>query len=71
VSDHVEDQLPSLLLGDISPGAVRAILIHLRECPDCRDELVFIVIAHASLLCARPLEPRSARLRSTQPTPQI
>jgi hypothetical protein len=51
-SPHVSDDLPRLLTGDATRAEVRAAADHLRGCPDCQDELVSAVVAHASLTSA-------------------
>jgi hypothetical protein len=55
---HVSDDVPSLLTGDATRAEVLAAAAHLRSCPDCREELVSAVVAHASLSSARRFAPQ-------------
>ncbi|HEU5267060.1 MAG TPA: anti-sigma factor [Jatrophihabitans sp.] len=52
-SPHVSDDLPRLLTGDATRDEVMAAGEHLRDCPDCGQELVSAVVAHASLTSAQ------------------
>ena len=52
-SPHVSDDLPRLLTGDATREETMAAAEHLRGCPDCRQELVAAVVAHASLASAQ------------------
>jgi hypothetical protein len=51
-SPHVSDDLPRLLTGDATRDEAMSAADHLRTCPDCQDELVSAVVAHASLASA-------------------
>ncbi len=51
-SPHVSDDLPRLLTGEATRDEAMAAAEHLRTCPDCQDELVSAVVAHASLTSA-------------------
>ncbi len=54
---HVSDELPLLLTGDANREVVMAAAVHLRTCPDCGQELVSAVVAHASLTSAHRFAP--------------
>ncbi|GAB2465944.1 anti-sigma factor domain-containing protein [Jatrophihabitans fulvus] len=54
---HVTDELPSLLTGDASREVVLEAAEHLRTCVDCQQELVWTVVAHASLTSASRFAP--------------
>jgi len=49
---HIAEDLPRLLTGDAPRDVVQAASDHLRECDDCRQELVSAVAAHAALTSA-------------------
>lgn len=53
MSQHISDDLPRLLTGEASRDETLAAAGHLRACPDCQQELVAAVVAHASLSSAR------------------
>jgi hypothetical protein len=53
MSQHISDDLPRLLTGEASRDETLAAAQHLRECPDCQQELVAAVVADASLSSAR------------------
>ncbi|HVU93452.1 MAG TPA: hypothetical protein VHC23_14555, partial [Jatrophihabitans sp.] len=55
--EHLTDDLPRLLTGDATRDEVLAAAEHLRACPDCQQELVSAVVAHASLTSARRFAP--------------
>lgn len=52
MSAHISDELPRLLTGEATREETRAAAEHLRGCPDCQQELVSAVVAHASLTSA-------------------
>lgn len=54
---HISDELPRLLTGDATHDIVMQAAEHLRTCPDCQQELVSAVVAHASLTSARRFAP--------------
>lgn len=56
-SPHIADELPAMLTGDAPREVVRAAASHLRDCDDCRHELVAAVVAHASLASAQRFAP--------------
>lgn len=60
MTQHISDDLPRLLTGEASRDDTLAAAEHLRSCPDCQQELVSAVVAHASLSSARRFAPRSA-----------
>jgi len=53
MSEHISDDLPRLLTGEAGREETLAAATHLRACPDCQQELVSAVVAHASLSSAR------------------
>jgi hypothetical protein len=57
MTPHIADELPSLLTGEAPRDVVLAAAGHLRECEDCRQELVAAVVAHASLASAQRFAP--------------
>lgn len=54
---HLTDEIPRLLSGEASRTEVLAAAEHLRGCPDCQQELVSAVVAHASLTSAQRFAP--------------
>jgi hypothetical protein len=57
MSSHISDDLPRLLTGDATRDEVLGAAEHLRGCPDCQQELVSAVVAHASLTSAQRFAP--------------
>ena len=57
MNEHVGDDLPRLLTGDATRDETLAAAQHLRGCPDCQQELVAAVVAHASLSSAHRFAP--------------
>lgn len=55
--NHIADDLPRLLTGEATRDEVLAAAGHLRDCDDCREELVSAVVAHASLSSAQRFAP--------------
>ena len=53
---HVADELPALLAGECGREQTLALAAHLRACPECRDELVSIVVATGVLRAAARAE---------------
>jgi len=56
---HICDALPRLLAGDASREESISAAAHVRDCPDCRDELISSVVAHAALRSARRSAPEN------------
>jgi hypothetical protein len=54
---HIFDELPNLLLGRADRATVAAGVAHLRDCADCRDDLINALAAHAALRSAFGLAP--------------
>jgi hypothetical protein len=54
---HISENLPRLLTGDANRDEVLAAAEHLRNCPDCQQELISAVVAHASLTSAHRFAP--------------
>lgn len=57
MTTHISDDLPRLLTGDATRDVVMEAASHLRSCPDCVQELVSAVVAHASLTSAHRFAP--------------
>jgi hypothetical protein len=57
MSSHLGDDLPQLLTGEATRDVTLAAAAHLRECPDCQQELVSAVVAHAALASAQRFAP--------------
>lgn len=57
MSAHISESLPRLLTGDATRDETLAAAEHLRGCPDCQDELVSAVVAHAALTSAHRFAP--------------
>lgn len=57
MSAHISENLPRLLTGDATRDEVLAAAEHLRTCPDCQQELISAVVAHASLTSAQRFAP--------------
>lgn len=55
---HVSHDLPRLLTGDATRDEALAAARHLRTCPDCQQELVAAVVAHAALVSAQRFAPQ-------------
>jgi hypothetical protein len=60
MSAHVFDELPRLLTGEADRDTVMDAAAHLRECADCRQELVSALVAHAALTSAQRFAPEVA-----------
>ena len=57
--EHVFDELPALLAGELSRADTGRVSDHLRSCDDCRQELVLAVSASAALRSARRFAPQA------------
>jgi hypothetical protein len=57
MTTHISEDLPRLLTGDATRDEVLAAAAHLRTCPDCQQELISAVVAHASLTSAHRFAP--------------
>jgi hypothetical protein len=64
-SAHISENLPRLLTGDANRDEVMAAAEHLRSCPDCQQELISAVVAHASLTSAHRFAPEIVAPEST------
>jgi hypothetical protein len=60
MNPHIFEDLPRLLTGEAAQAETLAAAEHLRGCPDCQQELVSAVVAHASLVSARRFAPELA-----------
>jgi hypothetical protein len=71
MTQHISDDLPRLLTGDASRDEAMAAARHLRDCPDCQQDLVSAVVAHAALSSAHrfaaSLEPAAAPTDAVPP----
>ena len=54
---HITEELPRMLRGEATRDVVVAAAEHLRSCPDCQQELVSAVVAHAALSSAQRFAP--------------
>lgn len=57
MSNHITEDIPRLLTGEANRDAALSAADHLRSCPDCQQELVSAVVAHASLTSAHRFAP--------------
>src|SRR5262249_44365117 len=69
MSEHISDDLPRLLTGEATRAETLAAAAHLRECPDCQQELVSAVVAHAALTSATRGAAHAVLGRDPQPGP--
>jgi hypothetical protein len=61
MTEHVFDELPQVLTGEADRATVSAVATHLRECDDCRDELIGALVAHAALASSVKFAPELVR----------
>lgn len=66
MSAHISEDLPRLLTGDATRDEVLAAAAHLRTCPDCQQELISAVVAHASLTSAHRFAPEIVARQSPE-----
>jgi hypothetical protein len=57
--DHVFDDLPGLLGGELDRAATGRVTAHLRACDDCRQDLVLVATAAAALRSADRFAPQA------------
>jgi hypothetical protein len=57
--EHVFDDLPGLLAGELGRAETGRVSAHLRACEDCRQELVLVVTAAAALRSAARFAPQA------------
>lgn len=57
--DHVFDELPGMLAGELDRFTTGRVAAHLRTCDDCRQELVLVVSAGAALRSAARFAPQA------------
>lgn len=60
MTEHIVDDLPLLLTGQATREATFRAAEHLRSCPDCQQELISVLVAHASLASAVRFAPEIA-----------
>jgi hypothetical protein len=60
MTEHVMDDLPLLLTGEATREETRVAVDHLRACPDCQQELISALAAHAALSSAVRFAPQLA-----------
>jgi anti-sigma-K factor RskA len=70
MSQHVSDDLPRLLTGNATRDETMAAAAHLRSCPDCQQDLVAAVVAHASLSSARRFAAPVASAEGAEAQPE-
>src|SRR5262249_45661871 len=56
--EHVFDELPGLLAGELDRSATGRVAAHLRTCDDCRQDLVLVVSAGAAMRSAVRFAPQ-------------
>ncbi len=56
--EHVFDELPGMLAGELDRSTTGRVAAHLRTCDDCRQELVLVVSAGAALQSAMRYAPQ-------------
>jgi hypothetical protein len=57
MNNHITEDIPRLLTGEANRDDALSAAEHLRSCPDCQQELVSAVVAHASLTSAHRFAP--------------
>ncbi|HSY14970.1 MAG TPA: anti-sigma factor [Jatrophihabitantaceae bacterium] len=57
MTEHAFDELPGLLSGSADRATVARVAAHLRNCEDCRHELISAAVAHAALTSAMRIAP--------------
>ncbi|SOD73954.1 anti-sigma-K factor rskA [Jatrophihabitans sp. GAS493] len=57
MTEHIFDELPSLLSGQSTQAELMSAAAHLRGCTDCQQELINALVAHASLSSAARYTP--------------
>lgn len=70
MTEHVADDLPRLISGEATRDEVHGAAVHLPGCPDCQQELISIVVAHAGLASAQRFAPELIRT-ATGPAPEL
>lgn len=74
MTGHISEELPRLLTGEATREEVQSAAEHLRDCEDCKQDLVSAVVAHASLTSAQRFAPDVATRpadQSVQPAPSV
>lgn len=71
MTTHISDELPRLLTGDATRDEVLSAAEHLRSCPDCQQDLVSAVVAHASLTSAQRFAPEVVARHDSTPTDSV
>jgi Anti-sigma-K factor rskA len=64
VNEHIDEDLPLILTGEADRATVYAAVGHLRTCPDCTQELLSLLTAHASLSSAARFAPEIVSIPS-------
>lgn len=65
---EIRDQLPDLLHDRLTAGAREAVLAHVGQCAECRDELELIRVIHRAVMSGTP-RVDVTRIVSTLPKP--
>ncbi len=76
MNDHIDDELPLVLSGEADRDTVMSVVAHLRQCRDCVEELLSLLIAHASLSSAARFAPEVVAIaveheQTSRPTPDL
>jgi hypothetical protein len=66
---HVADDLPALLAGECGRQQTLTLAAHLRACPECREELVSVVVASSVLRSAARAEQLPAQRSPAEQPP--
>ncbi len=66
---HVADELPALLAGECGREQTLALAAHLRACPECREELVSVVVGAGVLRAAARAEQTPTGQTPATPQP--
>jgi hypothetical protein len=69
--EHVFDDLPALLAGELNRAETNRVSDHLRGCDDCRQDLVLAVSASAALRSAVRFAPQAVQADGGLPPPRF
>jgi len=72
MTEHYDEELSSLLSGELTGEETRAVVAHLRECGPCTSALISVAVAHGALRAARrAMTPPVASAPAVAPTPEL
>lgn len=75
MTTHYDEQLSSLLSGELSGDETREVVSHLRDCGPCTSALISVAVSHGALRASRralaPATTESALTSLTQPLPPL